>query len=694
MELKSRQVQLLKSLSQSIGGLSLTEVLSEFGVSRRTVYYDISHINEWLSAAGLGSISVEGQRLCAKEVQWGKVERLTGSGDRRFFSVEERQAMAFLRIALSAEPVTIGALMEAFGVSRNTVIADVRVIRDALEPLGLVLSSVAASGYEVLGDEIAIRKHIWSRLQQLADSERTHDAKRFLQSALVKVTNNDIDYFALCRSLIKQYESDLKTRRFLESNGLEGMMVQVSWLRGLAGNSVRMGREEQVTLMGTVSYRSVQCSAEKLKSVGITLPSEEILYITSLLLGIKTADFARQSEEDAYVSGLAESLIGNFERVACLTFVNKDFVKEQLSHHIRPLFYRQKYGIPVHNPLTEDIRKMYPMSFEFCRRAALESGMGDLPNGELAYLTIYLSSDLDSNMLEEGDTSATRVLIVGAANMSTATLVRDQLSQACGISFDCECADPEKLRRWTLESYAIVLALVPLPPEMRSDNMVEVTPFFSEENKRQIYGVLRRNRIISRYDSLIDGILGIVSENMPGGGDVSWLGSDRLHFELFKLFDDGGRCLVSPLTTKVGDAHIRESRVILEKGVTWQQAVLSCAAALQSDSAGSRLVERMANLVNGPRFMYYRMAPDVVIVRCPVQGDKNARVEAQIAFCDEGIVFPDDISAKVVVCIATINRYSHWGTLFSIYQILSDPKAVAELEGECVRHCVCTKGKG
>ena len=72
------------------------------------------------------------------------------------------------------------------------------------------------------------------------------------------MTNNDIDYYALCRSLIKQYESDLKTRCFLESNGLEGMMVQVSWLRGLDGNSVVMGRDEQITLMGTVSYRSVQ----------------------------------------------------------------------------------------------------------------------------------------------------------------------------------------------------------------------------------------------------------------------------------------------------------------------------------------------------------------------------------------------------------------------------------------------------
>lgn len=293
MELKSRQVQLLRSLSQSVGkGLPLADVMSEFGVSRRTVYYDISRINDWLTSAGLGSVSVEDQCLRARGVQWSSVERLSGSADQRYFSVAERQSMAFLRIALSSEPVTIGVLMDSFGVSRNTVIADVHEIRESLDSLGLSLSSVAAAGYEVLGDEITIRKRIWSSLKELADSGHAHDAKRFLQAALVRVTNNDIDYYALCRSLIKQYESDLKTRCFLESNGLEGMMVQVSWLRGLAGNSVVMGRDEQITLMGTVSYRSVQCSAEKLKSVGIALPSEEILYITSLLLGIKTADFA------------------------------------------------------------------------------------------------------------------------------------------------------------------------------------------------------------------------------------------------------------------------------------------------------------------------------------------------------------------------------------------------------------------
>lgn len=67
MELKSRQVQLLRSLSQSVGkGLPLADVMSEFGVSRRTVYYDISRINDWLTSAGLGSVSVEDQCLRAR----------------------------------------------------------------------------------------------------------------------------------------------------------------------------------------------------------------------------------------------------------------------------------------------------------------------------------------------------------------------------------------------------------------------------------------------------------------------------------------------------------------------------------------------------------------------------------------------------------------------------------------------------
>lgn len=683
MALKSRQASILRSLAQNVDGIPTKELIDEHGVSRRTVYYDIADIDDWLSARNLGHVLIEHKRVIARDVNWDGVYRLTRKAERYYFSVPERHAMIFLYVSLSDKQVTINRLIEIFEVSRNTVIADIRELKQELEPIGLTLVSQPNMGYVIQGDEITLRKFIWIELQRLGNAECMPHVRSFLQSTLTEVTGNDIDYYELCRSLIKQYESDLQTRCFLDSSGLEGMMIQISWLRGLKGHWVVMGREEQITLMGTVSYRSIQMSAEKLKKSGIILPSEELLYITSLMLGIKTIDFPAQRDEDEYVSDLAENLIVNFERVGCLTFVNKALVREQLSHHIRPLYYRQKYGLSAHNPVAADVQKMYPMTYEFTRRAALETGMGNLSEDELAFLTIYLSSDLDTKMLEEGDTSATRVLIVGASNMSVATLVKDQLFDMCGIQFEFEIAEPAKLHRWELDSYALVITLAALPASMHSDNMVETSPVLSEECKQRVFKILRDNRIISRYNTLIDGIIEIVSKSVPIA-DREGLASEKLRFELFRFFDTNDRGFMDDAVVQQGDSHIVHERVCVADGTTWRDAVLAGSRALQKSVPTSRLVARMTNLMTSGKIQYYRMADDVMIVRCPMQGDEGAHVAAQIVLSRSGVLCPDTRLAKVVICMATINRYSHWGTLYNIYQYLSVEENVRKIESEYV----------
>lgn len=670
--LKGRSLPLLRSLSLSVDGLSLDALREEYGVSKRSLYYDVSNLNSWLEEHDLGGVKIDRRVLIACNIPWERALSLAGLGSSGVLSAPARQAMIFLQVALSGKKQTISSLMADFDVSRNTVISDIREIKVKLAQSGIILTSEVGHGYELHGDEVIIRRSIWTELLGLASAGLTSLVRKFLQGALSHFVQNDIDYFELCRSLVKQYELDLKTQCFLDTDGFEGMMIQVSWLRGLSGHSVSMGRDEQATLMGTVSYRSVQCSVTKLRTVGITLPSQEVLYITSLLLGIKTADCDLPEEEDERVTSLASALISGFERVGCLTFQNKEYVLERLSHHIRPLFYRQKYGISAHNPLTSDVQKNYPMAFEFTRRAAIESGMGRLSDDELAYLTIYLSCDLDSHMLEDGDSSASKVLLVGAENMSVATLVKDQLLDACGIAFDYEYLEPHRLHRWTLESYALVLTLVPLPQDMQSDNMVEISPFLSEENKQEIYSILRDNRVISRYDALINSIIQTVGHNAPASVDArSWLTSNRLHFELFKLFEDRDRGITGLTAPHLDDSHINANKTALFKGVTWREAVLAGCSEL-SGASRSRLVERLGNIMEGGRLLYYHMNNVVTVVRCPMQGEEDARVEAQIVVSPSPIEFPDGGTPYIIICISTINRYSHWGTLYSIYQIFSD----------------------
>ncbi len=677
MKLNSRQIQTIRMLSQATSGLALSTVAKTHGISLRTAYYDLNAINEFCAEHDLGQVHVTGRRLVG-EVDWVRTHRLLTQGKRLSFSASERRAMMVMHIALSGERITIGHLIDTFEVSRNTIIADIRGIKDRLQDFGIQLQSSQKTGYQVVGKEAFIRKVLWNELQRFESSECLTALRGFLQYSLVKKTGEDIDFFELCRCLIKQYESDLGIRCFLEGNGRESTMIQISWLRSLDGHFIDMDHEEQAALMDTLSYRSILRSANKLRESGIHLPSEELLYLTSLLLGVKTADFIGQREEDEYVSDLAERLATNFEHVSCLNYVDKRIVCDQITHHIRPMYYRMKYGLQANNPLTSDIKKMYPLTYEFARRATLLTGLDQLDDNEIAYLTIYLTAGLDSKMFEDGDTSSTKVLVVGAANMSTITLVRQRITDACGMKFDYSFMDIAKLRRWMIDRYALVIALNPLPRQLRGENVVEVSPMLSDENLASIFEVLKKNLIVSRFNGMIEEIIAILKENLPER-DHAALESDKLYFELFRYFNERDVGGAASANCQPAEPEFSARIVGVSEQETWQQVVLAGCTAICEETGSRLLVDRMRNLVTGRKFQWYRMADDAVVVHCPMQGDACGGVHAQIVVSSgSGIVFPDRKRAKVVFCLTTVDRYSHWGTLYSIYTTYSDPARLAD----------------
>lgn len=662
-------------LSEREGGIRLTELTDTLGISRRTLYYDIAQINGFLRETGSGKVEIVNHKL-----------RISGSlgiikssdaaqGEPRYYSAAERRILTSLRIGLHDKAVTINGLIDLFAVSRNTVISDIRAIKAEISHWGIELASSIPQGYYFEGEEGAIRKYIWAQFQSCDALECLGPVREFLQRVLASITDNDLDFYWLARCIIKQHERDLQIKLFFGEDSFECLMIQVAWIRSLKGFLIKFSRDEEVTLFATATYRSVACSVEKLKAYSLAVPPEEMLYITSLLLGIKTADFSLRREEDAYVSELASRLVTSFERVGCLSFVDKTNINKQLSHHIRPLYYRMKYGITARNPLVDDIRRSYPIMFEFARRAATEAGLGGLSADEIAYITVYFSTDLDNKLLAEGDSSTSKVLVIGADNMSTATLVRERLSDACGMNFECSYANPDKVRRWELESYALVLSLVKLPNKMRSDNMVEITPMISEENKREIYSILGSNIAIARYDGVIDGILEIIGSNIEGC-DEEALASNKLRFELFRFLDERDRGLAEPAPVSYQNIRLSRNPIRLEDGHGWRDAVVAGSAAIQSDAGGSSLLERMSNLMDTNKIQYYFPTAGVVVVHCPMQGEPEGRVCTSMVLSEEGVLFPDGKTAKIVICLSTINRYSHWGTLYELYNFFSDPSNV------------------
>ena len=669
MELKSRQTYILRSLLDADREVTSAELLEKLGIAKRTFYYDVEKINDYLAQHGMGRLAISGARVRAEISDQAALDRQLRRNSSYFFSVTERRAMEILYISLNSETVTIGRLMDSFEVSKNTALADIKMIREELEAWSLSLRSAITVGYQIEGEEATIRKLLWAQFRKLNNPEGTAAVKSFLQQSMVAITGNDIDFLELCRCLIKQYESDIQGDCFLDENGFESMMIQASWIRSRKGHEINMDSEEQFALMKTLSYRSVEFSAQKLGLLGMGISPKETYYITSLFLGIQTTDFATQEEENSYILGLAEQLIYNFERIACITFPNRERLHGQLSHHIRPMYYRLKYGIMDKNPLTRDIQRMYPAVYDFTRRAIKEIDtkvLSEISEDELAYLCIYFASNLNEKFVSQGDAAATEeVLIIGAGNMATSTLVKEQLQDLFGLSFRYSVITVDRVRKWELDDYALVVSLVPLSRQLSCRRLVETGPIITEGNQRKIMEVLKENRTVARHNKLIQDILCLVEKNTTGQ-----VQAERLYFDLFRYFDrrDGGGGL--PQTTETFAEKLRRENVVsLPAGTDWAQAVLRGAQSLQ----GERLADKMGNLLHSRRVQMYRFRDEVVLVHCPMQGEVGAKVDVRILVSREGVLCRDGRRASVILCLATADRYTHWNTLQEVYQYFSTP---------------------
>lgn len=151
MELKNRQVHLLRYLMESESGVLIEHILEKLSISKRTLYYDLEKINDWLSQYKLGEAVIIGQYICINGFNVSQLEMYLDKTDGYFFSVTERRSMELIYILLHYERVTILKMEEFFDVSKNTILTDIKELKTELEGWGLSISSTIKTGYQIQG---------------------------------------------------------------------------------------------------------------------------------------------------------------------------------------------------------------------------------------------------------------------------------------------------------------------------------------------------------------------------------------------------------------------------------------------------------------------------------------------------------------------------------------------------------------
>lgn len=385
--------------------------------SRRKIYYHLDKINQALpeGVPEIVSYPLVGVRLTAAQ-KAACALLLEGLDDYSYvLNVAERGQLMLIAIAVGGrERVTIERLMALTGVSRNTVINDLNLLREqlAVENDGIKLQVTKARGY-YLDSPFLSKVRL---LYRLTYDVYTQGSESFMGLVQAKLLDGQLES-PLTQPEVRGYfqEQLVKVKanlgKTLNSQEGELMLHLLPYLLS-SYRHTSLTEEERTNLLADFQqvrqrkeYRIAQEMAAGLgEDLQLVLDDIEICLIATLLLSYrKDSDSHLESQDYQQMREDIDAFLACFENRYQLNFRQRSDLERQLLTHCKSLIYRKTYGILSINPLTKHIRSKYPELFymtKACSSLLEEAWQLSLRDEDIAYLTIHLGGSLRSQQQE------------------------------------------------------------------------------------------------------------------------------------------------------------------------------------------------------------------------------------------------------------------------------------------------------
>ncbi|MFG6115671.1 BglG family transcription antiterminator [Halobacillus sp. MO56] len=439
MVLDKRRAHLLSIIQQSAGPIPTKDLVAKMNVSQRTIYYDIDQINSWLEGQNLEPIeSKHGEGLYLPDTSKSKLnlQKEEGFEDWQYqLSKEEREVLIKAKILLEEQDASMQSFMDITSMSRGTVAKVLKNIKEEFRQAGLKLYYQKGSGYRLSGPEETKREVLSDILALIFSHPEWQNVRNEVHQMIqpgAEGSSQETDQRLIVRNLL--YEVEQKLGLTLTDEMVEILSLQILMImkRTQLQKYIVVEEEEKEVLQQTEAYQAALFITNKLKDLWkVSFPDDEICFITMSLLGSKVQhdDFSRYTERE--LSGLrnvVQEMIADFQLYSCVVFDDKEGLEENLISHIKPTYYRLKYGVKIANDLADSIQENYPDIFHLTKRVMkhLEIYVGEtIPDEETAYITLHFGGWLTKEKKQvETKFSA---IIVCENGIGTSNMLRSQL---------------------------------------------------------------------------------------------------------------------------------------------------------------------------------------------------------------------------------------------------------------------------
>jgi transcriptional antiterminator/mannitol/fructose-specific phosphotransferase system IIA component (Ntr-type) len=629
--------------------------MKQFQVSRRTIYYDIEKINDWLCQQELEFVQYTYGKgfFLNDQVKNQVAKQISHVMPSAYLSVEDRQIYVALMCILRGGKIGTQQLMDETEVSRNTVLQDIKDLKNKWVKKGISLTYSYKDGYEVKGSESDIRNLLYIHITELLSQHQEELLKRVMKA--------DYEYSMIYHWLVECEDK-------LGMAFTDKMLTQLAYM--LTCCIQRIGGKRYVDalitrkdeLEKTRQYKALQ----EIESVlGFDFPPHEKHYLATVLLSAKV-NVVNQADSDDWMRSIVKEMVSRFQAYACVVFEDRNRLEQNLYIHLKTAYYRLLYNIHLPNPMLSAIQTKYQDIVELTKKALLpleNSLQTRINEDEISYFALHFGGWMKK---QEGRQKQKRIVIVCANGIGTSRMLQYQLEQ---LLTDAELIGPMTVRDYEQfkETYDLVITTTPLKKRM---NVMLVNPILTDDEKQRLIDLVEP----ASSQLTTQAIMGIIKQHANIQDEPALLANLKLVIQQSKKMVREDK---KPMLHEVLQEPFLQ---LTDSADDWKSAVrLAAKPLLNYEYIEPSYVEAMIKSVEqlGP---YIVIAPKVALPHARPEQGVN-RVGMSMLRLKEPVYFSTEKQhgAQLIIVLAATDNETHLKALSQLSMMLSENDNIDKL---------------
>lgn len=437
----SREAKILSICLLRDDYITYQEISDELNLSTRTIMRELAQLKNSLQTVNLEILSKKGKGIRivgSNEDKQNLIMDIQGSKI-DYMDKEERQELLCLELLRTNDIQKLYYYSNKFQVSEATISHDLDDLEEFFKSFDIKMIRRPGYGVGIEADESTIRQAISTIINNTVQHHIMNvDFDRYnIQDVIdqISVTKNsnmnkllDYDVLKTILEVFKMHHQELNLDNMAKSSYM-GLLIHLM----IAINRIKEGEQLQdnQAIFNLISDRKAYQNARTIvdylsEAFDIEIEETECAFVAIHLQSAKSAIIQENENQVEQYHDLIMAMLNVFNEYQINLYSDYELY-QSLAAHLEPAMVRLEYGLPIYNPMLEQIKENYHEIFEITKQACQVINY-QLNDDEVGYLVLHFAAAIERNKLNQ-DKRLINVGIVCSSGIGISALLMARLKR-------------------------------------------------------------------------------------------------------------------------------------------------------------------------------------------------------------------------------------------------------------------------